>query len=189
MSWRCPCGDEGGSLATLAFGGLVQAGPWAFVQMSPEVWSVTLRFTLSSPRDPGDCLYLPFSTFTLWQMSWLSTWFLSIGQKRTSEFLSHHTETKGGAECCDAGLPLPHPPCYATIFILWLTMLVLMEGCILQGDLLPEFQLGSGAKPTASPSVQLPVCPSFPCYRGVGLSGRSVQVLDVSSKELNKTQK
>lgn len=72
----------------------------AFVQMSPEVWLVTLHFTPLSP-DQGDCLYLPFNTFALWQMSWPSTWFLSIGQKRTSEFLFHPTEANGGAECYD----------------------------------------------------------------------------------------
>lgn len=74
-------GEKGGSLATVTFADLIQAGPWAFVQMSPEVWLMTLHFTPLSPSDQGYCLYLPFSTFALWQMSWPSAWFLSIGQK------------------------------------------------------------------------------------------------------------
>lgn len=113
------CGEKGGSLATVTFADVVQAGPWAFVQMSPEVWLVTLHFTPLCPSDQGDCLYLPFNAFALWQMSWPSAWFLSIGQKRTSEFLFHPTEANGGAECYDTD-SLSASSCHAVPpFLFW----------------------------------------------------------------------
>ena len=63
------------------------------------------------------------------------------------EFLSYHTETEEVQSASEFNfflcLSLSH---YATIFSLWPSILTVMGGYALQGDLLPEFQLGGEGK-------------------------------------------
>lgn len=88
--------------------------------------------------------------FTPWQMSWLLTWFLSVGW-RTSEFFSYHAEAKGGTEyyhsdplsaLCHHGTP--------PFLSLWPPMSVLRG----------SFGQEVGHKPVISPSVYQSAIPS-----------------------------
>lgn len=76
-------------------------------------------------------------------MTWPLTWFFfSVKQKRTSESLSSHTETKGGSECFVQTFPVSHPATLLPTFILW-PNLCMMGGCLLQGGPLSSFKWGT----------------------------------------------
>lgn len=64
-----------------------------------------------------------------------------MGQERTSEFLSYHTEAKEGAECCNSDSLSALSYCATPPFLFWGH-----PCCTLQDDLLPEFHLGTRAK-------------------------------------------
>ena len=76
-------------------------------------------------------------------MTWPLTWFFfSVKQKRTSESLSSHTETKGGSECFVQTFPVSHPATLLPTCILW-PSLCMMGGCLLQGGPLSSFKWGT----------------------------------------------